>query len=142
MVNKKIALITDVNSPYRDHLFSLLSDRFDKSKYEFLVFFMSDNSKIRNWDNKKLGQKYKNFISKSYKISFGMHEFHFNLDIIKFVIKNKNKYNFVIGGSWNAPTTLVISILIFIKFLNKEYFYLWSESNFKSFVFKNSFLEF
>ena len=56
MVNKKIALITDVNSPYRDHLFSLLSDRFDKSKYEFLVFFMSDNSKIRNWDNKKLGQ--------------------------------------------------------------------------------------
>ena len=71
-----------------------------------------------------------------------MHEFHFNLDIIKFVIKNKNKYNFVIGGSWNAPTTLVISILIFIKFLNKNISIYGAKVILNHLFFKNSFFKF
>ena len=62
------------------------------------------------------------------RLTFGMHEFHYNLDILKYIFKNRKDYHFIIGGSWNAPTNLIISLMIFFKILNKDNFYLWSES--------------
>ena len=44
MIKKKIVIITDVNSPYRDHLFSLLNDRF-KKKILLKIYFMKSESK-------------------------------------------------------------------------------------------------
>ena len=54
MIKKKIVIITDVNSPYRDHLFSLLNDRFKKKYIVLKIYFMKSESKIRKWSNNYL----------------------------------------------------------------------------------------
>ena len=97
---------------------------------------MSNTSKIRNWklNNKK---NYTFSISKGLKFGFGMHEFNFNYDIIKHVIINKNS-KFILGSSWNSPTIIILAFLIFVKVLKKENFYLWTETNERSFVIKTS----
>lgn len=142
MTEKEFIMITDVNSPYRDHLFSTLNHKLKKKNIAFKVYFMKSESKIRRWNNSLFKKNYKYMISNGLSFSLGMHEFHYNLDIIKYIFKNRKKCLFIIGGSWNSPTTLIISLLIQFKIFNKNNFYLWSESNYKSFIFKNSIIDF
>ena len=52
-----------------------------------------------------------------FEITLGMHEFHYNLDIIKYIFKNRKKCSFIIGASWNTPTNLIIAIYDFFKIL-------------------------
>ena len=74
---------------------------------------MKSESKIRKWSNKLFKQDYDYMISDGLRFTLGMHEFHYNLDIIKYIFKNRKKCSFIIGASWNTPTNLIIAILIF-----------------------------
>ena len=56
---------------------------------------------------------------------------------MKYIFKNRKKCSFIIGASWNTPTNLIIAILIFFKIFKKANFFLWSESNHKSLIFKS-----
>ena len=98
---------------------------------------MKSESKIRKWSNKLFKQDYDYMISDGLRFALGMHEFHYNLDIIKYIFKNRKKCSFIIGASWNTPTNLIIAILIFFKIFKKANFFLWSESNQKSLIFKS-----
>ena len=116
MDKKEFIMITDVNSPYRDHLFSKLNQKLKKHNIIFRVYFMTSGSKIRQWGKDFFKTNYEQMISNGSRLTFGMHEFHYNFDILKYILKNRNTCNFIVGGSWNAPTNLIISLLIFLKF--------------------------
>ena len=65
MIKKKILIITDVNSPYRDHLFSLLNEKLKKKNIKLKIYFMKSELKIRKWNSSLFKNKYEFMISKS-----------------------------------------------------------------------------
>lgn len=48
----KVALITNIPTPYRDHLFSLLGEKLEKNQFDFSVYYTDDSLQDREWSVK------------------------------------------------------------------------------------------
>lgn len=128
MKKKSVVLITDVPTPYRNHLFSQLELEFQNYGLELVVWYMSKAVSNRNWffDTKLLTYKHEFF--KSSEIQYNNYILHLNFRVIFKLFSIRHNVNLLIlGGSWNAPVAVLTLLFRKIVGINKMLF--WAEAN-------------
>lgn len=105
----KIAIITNIPSPYRIPLFEKIAKKVD-----LFVYFMSNSEKEREWDV-KLSEKFKYKILNGFNLmSIGFRlNYNINLSIINEI--HKNDYDVVIVGGYSSLTTQLTFLLCKLK---------------------------
>lgn len=135
-----IVFVTNIPTPYRNHLFIRLEKLFLEYSIEFEVMYMARTENNRFWQYGSGGLGYK------YKFYNGLHLYirrmpiHFNFRMVIDILYKKPKF-LVLGGSWNSPTVIAVIILSPI-FLRNSRILLWSEINDSSFQIQGGFIGF
>lgn len=121
MKKPKVAIITNLPSPYRIPLFEKLAKAFDLK-----VYFLHLKAEHRKWDV-KLGDKFDYELLPGYALKYRGHGMLVNYDINFSVIDKIQKENFdaiIIGGY----VSFTVKIVLFLCKLKKIPFILWSGS--------------
>lgn len=121
-----LRLLTNIPTPYRTHLFNLISAELDSHDHNFEVYYMARTERGRFW-------KFSNFNSLySYKFLPGITiylrkiAFHINPFILPMVSKRDTSI-ILLAGSWNSPT--VLFVVLYSKVLGLKNVGFWSEGN-------------
>lgn len=119
----KYIILQNTWTPYRNSLFN----EFQKQGLNFKVLYMSEKESDRNW---KISDniQYEYYIDNGFYKQISYFHLHFNPQIIKYIIKNKNS-ECILGSSWNDINIIILLILKKIGFL-KNIIHIWSEANY------------
>ncbi|WP_459501924.1 glycosyltransferase family 4 protein [Bacillus sp. C1] len=112
---KKVALIKNIPSPYRQGLFEEVNRR---NNIDLTVYYCAKTEKTRDWNIAYSNYKYKVLPGFTFK-----NIFHVNLSILKELFKHK--YDVVILGGYAIPTLQLA--FLYAKLTNTSLI-LWSES--------------
>lgn len=98
----KVTLITNIPTPYRDHLFSLLCKNLEERQYDFGVYYTDDSLQDREWSVKTSAfYHYLKVIAK-----FGKYG-NLNSGLVNLV---RNSDILIVGG-YEQPTYIIIILL-------------------------------
>lgn len=128
---KNILFVKNIIPPYRISLFNDLYNYSQNSKLNFEVFVMSNSEDGRYWefDPNSINFKFYNDDKDGYyKYLFRKYHFHFNPNLVKFILKNDFD-QIVLGSSWN-DFNIVLIILLKKLGLIKSKIAFWSEANY------------
>ena len=120
MKEYKVALITNIPSPYRIPLFEKIAEH---PSIDLCVYFTAVSEKNRKW-TVELSDKFKYKILPSFTLEYrgnDLFSYHINLSIIQELIRND--YDVVIAGGYSSFTT---QISFFLCKIRKIPFILWS----------------
>lgn len=126
---KKLAFLTNIPAPYRVDFFNFLSGLrgLDVSAY-----FMRETEGDRDWlvDYRDFNFKY--YVSNEFYFFFRRKiHFHFNpilLLMLLMKVWRKEITHLIVGGAWNAPTVMILAILIRLKLVHCKVLF-WGEIN-------------
>lgn len=120
----KIAMLTNILSPYRKEFFDGLHEKFLSENVEFTVFVMANGESNRNWKYDDYKAEYTRLLeSKTFEVSTLY--LHFN-HTFKNEIKEYDPDILILSGSYTSPS--VIQSVFMKKKLNCELLF-WSESH-------------
>jgi len=120
----KIAIYTNILTPYRIFFYDALYKEFKANGDEFHVILMADTEPDRNWNYDDFRKEY-TILLNSRTIAHGNSYIHFNNNLIA-TLENLELDLIVCGGSYLCPGVLQV-ILWKKRFGYKTYF--WSESH-------------
>lgn len=124
---KKIHILTNIPTPYRNHFFNLLSTAGKEKNLDVHVYFMATTEQGRFWNYKEWEMKYSYDFLYNLGIKWKGIKFHFNPTILIKILRNKPDI-LIVSGSWNFPTSMMVAFLKFLYPSVKLGF--WSEGNF------------
>jgi glycosyltransferase involved in cell wall biosynthesis len=122
----RLVCVTDVPTPYRNHLFELLHDELAGRGIELEVWFMATSAPDRFW---RFGDRLGAY---EYRIWPGLHPvsngwaYHFNPGIVAALIARPPRW-VMLGGAWNQPTIMLSAVAARIRARSRVIF--WSEAN-------------
>lgn len=116
---KKLIFVTNIPTPYRYAIYDELSKYVD---LEIIYHSLSEEGRYWTLDKKEYKQSVSFFKSLNLK---GLY-FYLSLDIVWYLIKNRNE-KIIVGGSWTYPFTLLVSFFARLGIIKNSYF--WSEGN-------------
>lgn len=120
-----ISLVTNIPTPYRNYLFTLLNAELLKQGHLFEVHFMDWTEPNRHWKIERQKMDY------PYKIHRGIHPkvvgaaMHINLSLI-FSHLRRNKEIVIVGG-YATPTHWLVALAV--KFRHYGQLLIWTETN-------------
>ncbi len=124
----RFSIVTDIPTPYRVHLFNKMYNELSERNIDFDVIFMASSVPIRHWEVDTSNWHFPFKVARGIHMHLGATSFHLNPGVIWRIILNPPKW-FLIGGSWNIPTSF-ISILVGKIFHRRECcLILWAEAN-------------
>lgn len=125
--------VTNIPTPYRIHEFKCLFEHFAKKGVDFLVVFLANNEKGRNWNISKTDIDFPAIFPKGVQLYFKNIPFYINPGIIKHILKAKPRW-LLLGGAWYQPTNL-LAMFICKLFLNrKTNILIWSENPYHTYL--------
>lgn len=120
----KIAIVTNILTPYRKRFYEELSKQLQETKGELRVFVMTDQLPLRPWKYDELKEKYTELLPCK-KVFIKGEDFLFNKDINSKI----NKFGpdiVIVAGSWTYPS---LWKLMLFKCRKKMKFFFWTESH-------------
>ena len=104
------AVVHNIPSPYRLHLFAALEQDLHKRGHDFVVHFFAHGHQDRpdSWQNPDIPFPHKFW--RDYGFSFRNVDLHFNPGLIGHLLKNPPDY-LLVGGPWDTPTGFLASLI-------------------------------
>ncbi len=121
----RIALLTNILTPYRCSFFDKLHESLKKSNGGLCVFVMTESLPLRPWTYQDLSRDYTELL-KGYKCTLGKHEYLYNQSVAK-RIRAFEPDAIIVAGSWTYPTTWRLIFSQRLKRICPVYF--WTESH-------------
>jgi len=133
-MEKRIIFLQNIIAPYRISLFNNLENIVRElslsEKFCFTVYIMRITEAGRNWTVNEKDFHFNYYIDNGFYVYKWGYHLHFNIDIIKKILKQKNQ-EVILGGSWNNLNVLFIILLKRLRIL-KNKLHIWSEANYLS----------
>jgi len=131
-MGKRIIFLQNIIAPYRISLFNDLENVIRKlnlsEQFSFEVYIMRVTEANRNWTVNEKDFHFNYYIDNGFYTYKGGYHFHFNINIIKKILKQKDQ-EIILGGSWNNLNVLFIILLKRLRIL-KNKLHIWSEANY------------
>lgn len=110
MKRKTFAVVHNIPSPYRIHLFSAIHRELEKRNIDFMVHFFSHGHRERPgaWKNIDIPLPHKFW--RDYGIPQGGRKIHFNPGLISHLAANRPDF-LLVGGPWDTPSGFLSSLL-------------------------------
>ncbi len=121
----KIALLTNILTPYRCSFFDKLHEQLKQKNGDFRVFVMTESLPLRPWTYQDLSRDYTELL-KGYKFSLGKNEYLYNHSVAT-RIRAFEPDVIIVAGSWTYPTTWWLMLSQKLKRICPVYF--WTESH-------------
>lgn len=121
--SKKIIILKNIPSPYRNKLFNMMQEIFPEYQLSFEVWYLAKSESNRHWIIDENDFKYKHKYLKGFHPKIGNMFAHINLSLIPALLTSK--YDTIIIGGYGAPSLMMAPI--FIRKNVKKI--LWSETN-------------
>ena len=120
----KIAIVTNILTPYRKRFYDELNEQLQIEKGELRVFVMTDELPLRPWKYDDLKEGYTELLSCK-KVFIKGEDFLFDKDI-NYKIDLFEPDAVIVAGSWTYPC---LWKLMFFKCKKKVKFFFWTESH-------------
>lgn len=120
----KIALVTNILTPYRKRFYDEISAQLQKNNGELRVYVMTNELPLRPWNYNELKSKYTELVPGK-KLLIKGQDILFNNSINK-RIKKFEPDVIILAGSWTYPTSWKIMLN---KLKSNTKYYFWTESH-------------
>ena len=121
----RIALLTNILTPYRCSFFDKLHELLKRNNGDFRVYVMTESLPLRPWTFQDLSRDYTELLN-GYKFILGKHEYLYNHSVATRIRAFKPDA-IIVAGSWTYPTTWQLMFSQKLKRICPVFF--WTESH-------------